>query len=49
MLDVLPALGAVLARLMGHRARVSRLVSGISTAPHAFGLTETPASRRGPR
>ena len=49
MPGVLPASGAVLAWLMGHGARVPRPVSGISTAPHAFGLTETPARRRGLR
>ena len=48
MPGVLPAPGAVLARLMGHGARVSRPVSGIGAAPRAFGLAETPAGRQGP-
>ena len=47
MPGVLSAPGAALARLMGHGAWVSRPVSGISIAPRAFGLAETPTSRRG--
>ena len=41
-----PTLGAVLARLAGHGARVPWPVSGIGAAPHAFGFAEAPSSRQ---